>query len=171
MPEDKPKRKYTKSDKPSPEEIRDDAMQLSVEERACAHLATEFGHAHAAQTMGWSLQEVANTLNLPHVRMYLNQANEMFLKELARDKVRRMKKVGINRNTIEERLMALANMDPSDTKGSIEGQVKALRTLAEVMGYANEADPLAGKSPEELEAIVKKGHSQIEAANPHRTIN
>ena len=45
-------------------------------------------------------------------------------------------------------------MDPSQTKGGIEGQVKALNTLATRFGYGKETDPTENMTPEELQRLV-----------------
>jgi len=157
-----PKRPLQKKDLDRLDKIEAEAEILSVDERACAHLATEYSKEQAATVLGWTLSEVNETLNLPHVRLYLKKADEAFLGELAKAKVRRMVRVGISRATIEQRLMELAQMPPEDTKGRIDGQVKALATLAKMYGLLSESDDealkrrLEKKTPEELQGIIIK---------------
>jgi len=156
-----PKRDLRKDDKAKLDQIDNDSLLLSLDEQACALLCCEYSPEDAAVRLGWDLQAVYDTLAQPHVRLFLKKAQDEFLKDLAKAKIRRMNKVGISRAAIEQRFWDLANLDPSETKGSIDGQVKALRALAEVMGYAKENDPLDGKTPDELKAIVAKGHRRL----------
>lgn len=144
------------------DEVEEASEMLSVDERACALLCTEYSPETAATTLGWTLAEVHDTLAQPHVRLFLKKADERFIIELAKAKVRRLNKVGISRAAIENRLFELMNMDPSDTKGSIEGQVKAGIALAKCFGYAEDDDPLEDMTTDELKEVVSKGHRMIE---------
>lgn len=128
---------------------------LTVQERACAHLAAEYSPEAAGEALGLSPSAVKEILDRPRVRLYLQACDEKFIEKLATAKVRALKKVGITAAAIEERLMQLAQMDPEDTRGNIDGQVKALRTLAEIHGLLDDNDPLKGKSKADLEAIIK----------------
>jgi hypothetical protein len=112
-----------------------------------------------------SLSEVKEILDSAPVQLYLEKIQRDETRELAKVKVRRYRKVGITRTAIEERLMELMMLDPSETKGNIDGQVKAAAALADKFGYAGKADPLAGKSPAELKDIVRKGHSLLIEGN------
>jgi hypothetical protein len=156
-----PKKKLRKADQERINEVALDQQLLSVDERACALLSTEYNREHAALTMDWTLEAVESTLNLPHVRLFIQKADEAFMKEIAKAKVRRMLKVGISKANVEQRLMDLAQTDPADTRGNIDGQVKALRTLAEILGMLNNDDPLKGKSREELEGFVTKSAARL----------
>lgn len=156
-----PAKPVNKKDKGKLDELELESELLSVDERACALLCTEYSPEEAALQLGWDLRAVHSTLALPHVRLFLKKADEGFIKELSKAKMRRMLKVGISRAGIEQRLFDLMMMDPSNTKGSIEGQVKAAVALAEKFGYGKENDPLAGKTPQELEDIVKRQHNRL----------
>lgn len=156
-----PKRDLRKKDQAKIDEVEFESEMLSLDERACALLCTEYSAEEAAVRLGWDLQDVHSTLAQPHVRLFLKKADEGFIKELSKAKVRRTLKVGISRAGIEQRLFELMMLDPSETKGSIEGQVKAAIALAEKFGYGKENDPLAVKTPQELEDIVRRAHGKL----------
>jgi hypothetical protein len=151
-----------KKDQRNPEQVELDCLALTEIEQACAIICVEKDKETAAIQLHMSLTEVNEVMESAPVRLYLQKLQAQTIKELAKVKVRVMRKVGICRATLEQRLMELANLDPTLTKGSIDGQVKALRTLAEMFGYAKEQDPLEGKTPEELRQIVTHGHKLIE---------
>jgi hypothetical protein len=60
--------------------------------------------------------------------------------------------------------MELAMMDPDKTKGTIDGQVKALNTLAARFGYGQEIDPTEKMTPEERRALVLQQARTIEGS-------
>lgn len=158
-----PKLPYTKrTAKKTVEEIEHDCSMLTVIEKACVLIAIERDPESAALKLDMTLEEVKTIMDSAPVRLYLAKLQEKELTELARLKVRKYRELGINRARIEQRLMELGMLDPSETKGNIEGQVKALNTLADKFGHAKTDDPLAGKSPDELKAIVRKGHTLLE---------
>lgn len=140
------------------QKIDEASLELSVEERACANLCVEYDRECAAATLGTSLDTVAEIMARPCVRRHLEKADEKFLIEVARMKVRRLRKLKIGRLEVQERLMELALMDPSETKGRIDGQVKACLTLALTLGMmmGTDKDPLRDKTPEELQGIVQR---------------
>jgi len=107
----------------------------------------------AALRLGWSIKEVLNCLKQPHVKLYAIEFRERFIKTMAQMEVAALKKTGITRSSIESRLMDLALMDPEQTKGSIDGQVKALQALGNIIGLTKD-DPLERKSDEELMDLV-----------------
>ena len=129
-------------------------------------LCTEYNKETAAMTLGWGLEQIDACLASPHIRLFLEQAHHEFLKECAKAKVRVLRKVDINQMNIEKRLMELAQMDPSQTKGTIDGQVKALRTLAETLGMFDASDPLKGKSRQELEGFVTTAAKRLPLPPP-----
>jgi hypothetical protein len=134
---------------------------LTLDERACVHLAVEYSEEHAATTLGWELDAVHSVLARTHVRRYVERAEDAFLEKLASSKLRVLKKIGINSAAVEQRLMELAQMDPEETRGSIEGQVKALRTLAEILGMLDNDDPLKNKTREEMQQIIVEASTKI----------
>lgn len=139
------------------QKIDEAELELSMEEKACAYLCCEYDRETAATTLGTSLDTVAEIMARPQVRRHLEKANEYFLMKLATAKVRRLQKVRIGRMETQERLMQLAMMDPSETKGRIDGQVKACVALAMTLGMMGGVDdPLKNKTPEELQGIVQR---------------
>jgi hypothetical protein len=151
-----------KRDKANPEQVEADCLSLTVTEKACAIICVEKDKEAAAIQLNMSLTEVQEILDSAPVRLFLSKMQDEEIKELAKTKVRRMRKVGICKANIEERLMQLMMLDPTDTKGTLDGQVKAASLLLDKCGYGNEKDPLEGKTPEELRQIVSHGHKLIE---------
>lgn len=156
-----------KKDMRDPEQVELDCLALTEIEQACAIICVEKDKETAAIQLHMSLTEVNEIMESAPVRLYLQKLQAQTIKELAKVKVRVMRKVGICRAALEQRLMELANLDPEKTKGSIDGQVKALRTLAEMFGYAKEQDPLANKTPDELRQIVSQGAKLIDGKTGH----
>jgi hypothetical protein len=139
------------------EEVEHKAELLTLDQLGCILMAIQWSPEAAAERLGWTLKKVDETLRLPQSRYISKKTTDKIIDKIANAQVNAMKKVGISRGVIEARLMELAMMDPSDTKGDIAGQVKAATALAEKFGYAKKEDPLEGKSKEELEGIVRKG--------------
>lgn len=161
-----PKRPYGKrTAKKTVEEIEHDCSMLTVIEKACVLIAIEKDPESAALKLDMTMEEVRIIMDSAPVKLYLAKLQEKELTELARLKVRKYRELGINRAKIEQRLMELAMLDPSETKGNVDGQVKALTALADKFGYSKTEDPLAGKSPDELKAIVRKGHTLLLEGN------
>lgn len=147
-------RPLRKKDKKSPEQAETECLALTEIEQACAIICTEKDKETAAIQLKMSMEEVNEVMDSAPVRLYLQKLQDQTIKELAKVKVRVMRKVGICRATIEQRLMELAQMDPERTKGSVDGQVKALNTLAARFGYGKEQDPTEHMTPEELQKLV-----------------
>ena len=157
----RPVRRKPFARQPKSKDVEHDCSMLTVEEKACVLLSVEKDPESAAIKLNMTLEEVQAIMNSAPVKLYLLKLQEKELTELARLKVRKYRQLGINRGAIEARLMEIAMLDPSETKGSVDGQVKALTALADKFGYAHDEDPLAGKSPDELKAIVRKGHTLL----------
>jgi hypothetical protein len=156
-----PKPLSKKTGKRKTEDAEQESCLLTVEEKACVLISVEQSPEVAAMQLNMTVEEVKTILDSAPVRVFLQRLQDQEMVELAKVKVRRYRKVGISRTAIEERLFDLMNMDPEKTKGNIDGQVKAAAALADKFGYAGKVDPLAGKSPAELEEIVKQGHGII----------
>lgn len=139
------------------DEMADDVLFPTREEQACVHLCIEKSKGEAARVLGWPLKTVMATLRQPHVKLYAIEYRSIYVKELARVRNLSLNKVVVTRESILARLMEIAQMDPALTRGSTDGQVKALRILSEIHGFMKD-DPLLGKTDEELEEIVKQGY-------------
>ena len=153
-----------KKDQKSPEQAETECLALTEIEQACAIICIEKDKETAAIQLKMSLTEVNEVMESAPVRLYLQKLQDQTIKELAKVKVRVMRKVGICRATIESRLMELAMMDPDKTKGTIDGQVKALNTLAARFGYGQEIDPTEKMTPEERRALVLQQARTIEGS-------
>jgi hypothetical protein len=151
-----------KRDQKSPEQAETECLALTEIEQACAIICIEKDKESAAIQLHMSMDEVNEVMGSAPVRLYLQKLQDQTIKELAKVKVRVMRKVGICRATIESRLMELAMLDPERTKGSVDGQVKALNTLATRFGYGAEKDPTADLTPEELKNLIMRGAKVIE---------
>lgn len=170
-----PKRPYNRKPAPDPaavkpltkkeqskiKDVEHDSTLLTMEEKACVLISVEKDQESAAHQLGMTLGEVKKIMDSAPVRLFLQKLQEQEMVELAKVKVRRYRKVGISRTAIEERLFELMMLDPDKTKGNIDGQVKAAASLADKFGYAGKVDPLAGKSPAEMEELVRQGHALL----------
>ena len=157
-------RPLKKKDKVSPEQAETECLALTEIEQACAIICVEKDKETAAIQLKMSMAEVNEVMESAPVRLYLQKLQDQTIKELAKVKVRVMRKVGVCRATIESRLMELAMMDPDKTKGTIDGQVKALNTLAQRFGYGKETDPTESMTPEELQKLVLSKAKFIEGS-------
>jgi hypothetical protein len=143
------------------ESLEKAARALTMEELACAHLCVEYSPEHAAGTLAWDLAAVREVWNRPAVQRYVMESQTVFLHKLASKKIRLLEKVGVTASNIEQRLMQIAMMDPDETKGNVDGQVKALRTLAEMLHLLEAGDPLKGKTPEQMKAMVQQASAKL----------
>jgi hypothetical protein len=132
---------------------------LSRDEQAAVHLVAEIGAERASIELGWRYGDLVDCLNQPHVQTYMLEYRNAFIKQMARRRAVSLVKKGITRDGILERAMELASIDPADTRGSVDGQVKALKLCSDIMGLSGD-DPLAKKTDEELEAIVAEANSE-----------
>lgn len=137
------------------EELEYSTCLVNADQQVCIQLSTFYDREYAALTMGWTLDQVEATLRLPECRNYARKQQQINMDAIARAKIRQLTKVHINPAAVEERAMELAMLDPKETRGTIDGQVKALRLLAETLGMlGGTEDPLRGKSREDLVGIV-----------------
>ena len=144
--------------------LTDDDMAkllLTADQLGAIFLSKEYSPAHAAATLGWTLEEVEGVLEMPAAKAILLDAHNEFIQDYAKGRLRNMRKVGVTAANVEQRLMDIAMMDPKETKGNVDGQVKALRTLAESMGMFKNDDPLKGKSRAELEGFVARAAKML----------
>lgn len=163
VPEPAPK--LTDKEKEKLDRIADDALFLSQDEIACVHLAMKKNREAAANRLGWTIEQVLHCLKQPHVKLYAIEYREKFIKTMAQKEASELRKVGISRETIMERLMSIAQLDPADTKGSVDGQVKALQALGAMVGLGK-GDPLGDKSDEELLSIVNSARDKSAGKKP-----
>ena len=157
-------RPLKKQDQKHLDRVEDDCLALTVIEKACAVICIERDKESAALELNMSLTEVQEIMDSAPVRLYLQKIQAEEIVQMARIKVRSMRQLKIGRPEIERRLMELANMDPEKTKGTIDGQVKALNTLATRFGYGNEKDPTEDMTPEELQRLVVNKAKFIEGS-------
>lgn len=161
--------KRPKKVKQTPEYIENACLTLTTKEKACAVLVCEMetpDYGVIAAKLHITLGEVVEIVDSPAFKQFLVKQQDADIAAFAQMRVRRLRQDNITRGSIEQRLYDLMMMDPSQTKGNIDGQVKAAAALADKFGYANAVDdPLAGKSPDELKAIVRKGHTLLLEGN------
>lgn len=149
-----PTPKLTDEDKEKLSGISEDQLFLTNDELTCVHISMKQNREAAAKRLGWELKKVRHVLDQPHVKLYAIQYRDKFITVMVNKEIASLTRQGITPLSIQTRLMDLAQLSPEQTKGSIDGQVKALAELAAQLGM-KEKDPLANKSVEELEAIVK----------------
>lgn len=155
-----PTPKLTEEDKAAIADMTDDDLFLSRQELECVHISFRLSREEAARRLGWPLKKVKDTLNKPHVKMYAIKFREDFIKEFVSREVTDSRKKGVSPATVQARLMEIAMMPPTETKGSVDGQVKALQELSAHLGLKKD-DDLNDKSPEELEEIVRQESEKL----------
>jgi hypothetical protein len=166
-----PKRPYTRKALPKPsikpvgarkqDEIDLDATLLGLDQLGCIVMATEWGREEAAVRLGWTVDRVQECLMLPQSRLMLQRIQEQLVQKMVNAKFHSLVKTGVTRADMENRLMQIAMMDPAETKGTVMGQVEALKTLADKFGYAKKDDPLEKMTPDELKQIVKRSADRM----------
>jgi hypothetical protein len=141
------------------------SARLTIDQIVCLIAGVKFGPEEAALRLGWTVAQVESELHRPACEFTIKMMRDMLLTEIVRTEVRALRKKVLNKATIEERLIELAYLDPTETKGSIEGQVKALKTLGDLFGFAKpETDPLKNKSTDELQDLVRQGALILEGS-------
>lgn len=155
-----PTPKLTDAEKAALAEMSDDELFLSRPELECVHISFRKDRETAAAQLGWPLKKVRETLNKPHVKMYAIRFRDDFIKEFVAREVTDSRKKNVSPVSIQARLMEIAMMPPSETKGSVDGQVKALQELSAQLGLKKD-DGLEGKTPEELEEIVRQENEKL----------
>lgn len=150
-----PTPKLTDEDKAAIAEMSDDELFLSRKELECVHISFREDRETAAKRLGIPLKKVREILAQPHVKIYAIRFREDFTKEFVRREVTDSRRKNISPLSVQQRLMDIAMMPPSETKGSVDGQVKALQELSAQLGLKKN-DGLEDKSPEELAEIVRQ---------------
>jgi len=143
-------------------------LMLTGDEYAVLLLSIEEGKEEAAIRMGWAVEEVQALIESPKAKLFMVKMQDSWAELIAQRKMARFVRKGITPGSVQERFMELAMMEPERTKGTIEGQVKALRSLAEMMGLLghNQEDPLKNKSVDELKEYVRTFAAKTINAEP-----
>jgi hypothetical protein len=132
------------------------AVLLSQVEIAICHelLGGDKTSAQIAGALGLSLQDVTAIRARKHVQTYMAEYQAIFMNKMADAEARKLLKMNITRDTIAERLYLLSLTPPAETKGSIDGQVTALKELSDLLGLKFDAnklpEALRGMSDEQL---------------------
>lgn len=133
--------------------IREEALFLSRDDQTCVHLCMEQSVEAAAKALGWSAKKVRGCISRPAVKLYALEYRDKFLTIMAQKRANTLTRVGCTREAIIGRYMELGLMEPDRTKGTIDGQVKALQAASALAGFTKD-DPLEGKTDQELEDMV-----------------
>jgi hypothetical protein len=141
-------------------------LTLTEEQEACLVLGVRVDRETAAIQLNMSIAEVNAIMDSAGGRRWLEKYQNQRIKKLATMSVQAMVKVGVNKAVIEQRLVTLMMMDPSETGGKMDGQVKAASLLLDKCGYGNERDPTEDMTPEELQRLVVNKAKFIEGAKP-----
>ena len=143
-----------KKDQKSPAETEAECLTLTEEQEACLILSVRVDRETAAIQLNMTMEEVRSIVDSAGGRRWLEKFQDQRIKKLATMSAQAMVKVGVNKAVIEQRLMNLMMMDPSETGGKMEGQVKAASLLLDKCGYGKEQDPTESMTPEELQKLV-----------------
>jgi hypothetical protein len=154
----------TKTSKPK-KKTRGTVHVLTEDQKVCAHLYIKHGSSaganKAAEMLGVPADAVKTLIKTPAVQRYLQQYNHAFLKEMARFELAKVTRFPVCRDDVIGRLYTLALTPPEETKGTIEGQVKAVETIADILGLKfnpRDADTFfKDRTPQELENYARYG--------------
>jgi hypothetical protein len=138
---------------------------LNPIETAFAHLVIRGKSApDAAEELGLAREDGPRYYARKAVQQYLAEYRSVFLQQMAAYEARELVKRKITRETVAARYMELADMPPEMTKGSIDGQVEALKAVSELLGM--KFDPakipglLSGMTDEQLREAATQGPTQ-----------
>lgn len=97
-------------------------------------LAQDKTHAEIEKHFDLPSGYLKNILSRKSVKDYQRQYTKAFVDHMARLEARRLGKLDITRDVVLQRFMELAQLDPERTRGTIDGQVNALREVAAAIG-------------------------------------
>ncbi len=144
MPAKKAAKKAAKTRRPRAAKAPSIPVLSNTETWFC-HRYIELGSVKdAAESLGLSEAEGQGLFSRPQVRKYLDSYQTLFIEKMAEARVATLMRKGINRDSIADRYMLLASMPPERTKGSIDGQVDALRAVTELLGIKFDPAKLPG---------------------------
>lgn len=144
-------RKPTKRKQPAAK-----APPLTPLESAFSHLLIAGkNHLEAAAELGLSPEDAVRYNAKGKIHTYVGQYRAIFMERMAAREVDILIKRKITRETIAEKLIALADTPPERTRGSIEGQVKALDSAVALLGFKFDPTklPWGSMSDEELKTL------------------
>ena len=149
-------------------------LLITEQEKQIVHLciARENGRNAVCSIMGMTPDQVDAVLNRMPVRRYLEKYQAQFIRLLATREVSKLLRIGVTRDTIALRLFELGQMDPDLTKGSIDGQVKALVECARILGVHSTAGivkEFEGRTDAELAYFSE--HGKWPSAPPGHAVN
>lgn len=120
----------------------------------------------AAEWLGCTAADAQTWQQRPSVRQYIESYRKVFVEKMAEAEVARLVRKQITRESIAEQFMSLALLPPERTRGSVDGQVRALEAVSTLLGL--KFDPkllpaqLQGLTDEQLEAYGKGGTGTIQ---------
>lgn len=113
---------------------------LNPIEAAFCHLLMQGKSAtEAAEALGLAKEDGARYYQRKSVQNYMAEYRTMFAARMAEYEARAAVKQNITRESIAARFMALADIPAHETKGSIIGQVEALKAVVDL--YCMKIDP------------------------------
>lgn len=98
----------------------------------------------AAEELGLAPADGARYNQRKGVQQYMSHYRAIFAEKVAEYEAAALFKRKITRESIAEHFMALATMPPERTKGSIDGQVEALKAVGDLLGLKFDPKALPG---------------------------
>jgi hypothetical protein len=114
---------------------------ITDQEIAFAHLILSgtMNDRRAAEAVRLNPESAAYTKSKPRVRAYMAEHRAAVQEKLVLQETEGLRKLNVGRDKILERLWELATLSPAETRGNINGQLKALAMFAELGGVFPEA--------------------------------
>ena len=100
----------------------------------CMKYGTKDGPGKAAEALEVPLEDLKKQLRTTRVRNYLQQYQRAFIQRMAQYELEKIAEYGVTRESIISGLYALSLCPPELTKGTVDGQVEALKTIADILG-------------------------------------
>ena len=132
--------------------VEDEITDMEIQ-FALSVLSGTMTDAQAAIAAGFTAAMAPHVKGRPRVKSFMSEHRAAVQAKIVEHEAETLVKFNIGREELLLKLWELANIDPETTKGSIAGQIKALDSIALLMGFGpesatkNDAEDLRGRVP------------------------
>ena len=145
---------------------------ITDQEMAFAHLVLSgtMTDRRAAEAVGLNPESASYIKCKPRVRTYMAEHRAAVEEKLVDQEAENLRKLNITRDKILERLWELAHLSHTETRGNINGQIKALSMIASITGLIAPARGAKPKPKPEPESESLEPPYEIYESAWHREI-
>jgi hypothetical protein len=122
----------------------------------------------AAEAAGLHPDSAAYTKSKPRVRAFMLQHRAAVQQQLVQQEADGFRRISLDREQVLDRLWEIANLSPDMTRGSINGQVKAISMIIAMQNFIPDRRAVSAQkksAPAPAEASPNPGPSQSTFAN------